>query len=67
MFLYRIEFYDLRDVYHEVNILAKSDLSARLAFREHFPDVRIRGMFMFVPAGCDFDYLMAERSYALNA
>ena len=65
--LYRIEFYDLRDVYHEVNVIAGSSLSARLTFQEYFPNARIRGMFVFDPAGCDYDYLMEERSLALNA
>ena len=67
MYLYRIEFFDLRDVYHEVNVLAESDFSARVIFREYFPDVRIRGMFLFVPSGCGCEYLMRERSFALNA
>lgn len=67
MALYRIEFYDLRDVLHEVNIIAGSSLSARVILREFFPDARIRGVFVFDPAGCNFDYLMYERSVALNA
>ena len=67
MYLYRIEFYDLRDVLHDVNVLADCGLRARDIVREFFPDARIIFVLRYEPAYCDAIRFYEDLTLALNA
>lgn len=67
MYLYRIEFYDLRDVLHDANIIADSGLHALGILREFFPDARIIHVLRYVEKDCDAIRFHEDLSFALNA
>lgn len=67
MKLYRIEFYDLRDVFHDANVLADSPEEAIAVLRQHFSTVRISVLFELNVAYSDPVDYAEERSLALNA
>lgn len=67
MYLYRIEFYDLRDVLHDVNIIADCGLRARGIVREFFPDARITSVLRYESNDCDALHFYEDLSLALNA
>lgn len=67
MALYRIEFYDLRDVFHDVNIIAKSAPDALAVLRQYFPDIRVSVVFRLDVTHSSFADYREEQSLALNA
>lgn len=67
MALYRIEFYDLRDVFHDANIIAKSAPDALAVLRQHFPDIRVSVVFRLDVTHSSLADYREEQSLALNA
>lgn len=67
MYLYRIEFYDLRDVLHDANIIADCGLRARSILQEFFPDAQIIHVLRYETEGCDAVRFYEDFSLALNA
>lgn len=65
--LYRVEFYDLRDVFHDFNILADSAAGAIAVLQEYFSNARVSVLFEIDETYTDSICYKDERALALNA